>query len=99
MDLFLHLKELMVRNEYNKNDSQNDIAEELTRVETNTIMLNEGACKSGQPDQILENSQNQNENVTQTEVQIEPGPHSLRKIICTHCKIIFTCKRCRNIYV
>ena len=80
------LKELTDRNEYNINDSHIDIVEELIHVETDAIMLNEGACKSGQPDHILENSQNQNENVTQIEVQIEPSPHSLRKIQCTYCK-------------
>ena len=66
------------------NDSQSDPVEKLIHVQTDAIMLNEGACKSGQPGQILENSQNKNENVTQTEVQIEPGPHSVRKIECTH---------------
>ena len=45
-----------------------------------------GACKSGQSDPIINNSQNQNENMTQTEVQIESCPQSLRKIECTHCK-------------
>ena len=80
------LKELTDRTEYNINDSQNDIIEELIHVQTDAIMLNEGACKSGQSDQMLTNSQNQNENMTQTEVQIESGPQSLRKIECTHCK-------------
>ena len=75
------LKELTDRT-----DSQSDIVGELIHVETDAIMLIEGACKSGQPDQKLGNSQNQNENVTQTKVQIEPGPHSLSKIKCTHCK-------------
>ena len=79
-------KELIDRKEYNINDPQSDIVEELIHVQTDAIMLNEGACKSGQPDQIINNSQNKNENVTQTEVQIESGPHSLRKIECTHCK-------------
>ena len=80
------LKELTDRTECNINDSQSDIVEELIRVQTDAIMLNEGACKSGQSDQIINNSQNQNENMTQTEVQIESGPQSLRKIECTHCK-------------
>ena len=80
------LQELSNRNDYNINNSQSDIVEELIHVETDAIMLNEGACKSGQPDKILESKQNENENVTQTEVQIEPRPHSLRKIKCTHCK-------------
>ena len=34
----------------------------------------------------VDNGQNQNKNITQTEVQIESGPQSLRKIECTHCK-------------
>ena len=79
-------KELTDRNEFNINDSQNDIVEELIHVQIDAMMLNEGACKSGQPDQKLGNSQNQNKNFTQTEVPIEPGPHRLRKIECTHCK-------------
>ena len=79
-------KELTDENNYNINDSQSNIIEELIHVETDAKMLNESACKSGQPDQILKNGQNQNEIVTHTEVQIEPSPHSLRKIKCTHCK-------------
>ena len=79
------LKELTDRTEYNIN-SQRDIVEELIHVQTDAIVLNEGACKSGQSDQIINDSQNQNENMTQTEVQIELGPQSLRKIKCTHCK-------------
>ena len=71
---------------FHKNDSQNNIVEELIHVQTDAIMLNECACKSGQSDQIINNSQNQNENMTQTEVQIESGPQSLRKIKCTLCK-------------
>ena len=74
------LKELTDRTEYNINDSQNDIVEELIHVQTDAIMLNEGDCKLGQSDQIINNSQNQNENMTQTEVQTESGPQSLRKI-------------------
>ena len=65
----------------------------MIHVQTDAIMLNEGVCKSGQSDQIIYNSQNQNENITQTEIQIKSGPQSLRKIECTHCKIIFTCKK------
>ena len=77
------LKELTDRTEHNTNDSQNDIVEELIHVQTDAIMLNEGACKS---DQIINNGQNQNKSMTQTEVQIESGPQSLRKIKCMHCK-------------
>ena len=44
------LKELTDRNEYNINDSQRDTVEELICVETDVIMLNKCACKSGQPD-------------------------------------------------
>ena len=80
------LKELTDRTEYNINDSQSDIVEELIHVETDAIMLSEGACKSAESDQIINNIQNQNENMTQTEVQIESGPQSLRKFECTHCK-------------
>ena len=80
------LKELIGRTKCNINDAQSDVIEELIHVQTDAIMLNEGACKSGQSDQLINNSQNQNENMTQTEVQIESGPQSLRKIKCTHCK-------------
>ena len=59
------LKELTGGNVYNINDSQRDIIEELIHIKTDAIMLNEGACKSGQPDQILQNGQTQNENITQ----------------------------------
>ena len=41
------LKGVTDRTEYNINNSQSDIVEELIRVPTNAIMLNEGACKSG----------------------------------------------------
>ena len=54
------LKELTDGNDNNINDSQSDIVEELIHVETDAIMLNKSACKSGQPDQIVENNQNQN---------------------------------------
>ena len=67
----------------------------MIHVETDAIMLNEGACKSGQPDQIVENGQNQIENVTQTGVQIEPSSHEKLNVPIT--KIIFTCNSCRNI--
>ena len=80
------LKELTDSTEHNINDSQNDIIEELIHVQTDAILLNEGACKSEQSDQIIDNGQNQNDNVTQTEVQTEFGPQSLRKIECNHCK-------------
>ena len=91
------LKKLTDRNEYNINDPQSGIVEELIHVETDAIMLSEGACKSGQPDHQLGNGQNQNENMIQTEVQIEPGPRSLKKSKVSIAKIIFTCKRCRII--
>ena len=39
------LKELTDSTECNINDSQNDIIEELTHVQTDAILLNEGACK------------------------------------------------------
>ena len=71
------LKELIDRNDYNTNDAQSDIIEELTNVETDAIMLNEDVCKSGQPDQKIGNGQNKNENMTQTGDKIEPRPHSL----------------------
>ena len=47
------LKELTDRTEYNINDSKSDIVEELIHVQTDAILLNEGACKSGQSDQKL----------------------------------------------
>ena len=80
------LKELTDSTECNINDSQNDIIEELIHVQTGAILLNEGACKSKPSDQTVDNGQNQNENMTQTEVQIESGPQSLKKFECTHCK-------------
>ena len=51
------MKELTNGNDYNINDSQSDIVEEVIHVETDAIMLNEGACKLGQSDQILQNNQ------------------------------------------
>ena len=42
------LKGLTDRNEFNINDSQSDIVEELIHVQTDAIILNEGACKSEQ---------------------------------------------------
>ena len=48
------LKELTNGNDYNINDPQSNITEELIHVESDAIMVKEGACKSGQPDQILE---------------------------------------------
>ena len=84
------IEELTDSTECNINDSHNDIIEELTHVQTDAMLLNEGACKSVPSDQKVDNDQNQNENLTQTEVQIESGPQSLRKFECTHVKIIFT---------
>ena len=80
------LKELTDSTVCSINDSQNDIIEELIHVQTDAILLNEGTCKSEPSDQKVDNGQNQNENMTQTEVQIESGPQNLRKIECTHCK-------------
>ena len=80
------LKELTDSTECNINDFHNDIIEELIHVQTDAILLNEGACKSAPSDQKVDNDQNQNEDMTQTEVQIESGPQSLQKIECTHCK-------------
>ena len=39
------LKELADSTECNINDSHNDIIEELIHVQTDTTLLNEGACK------------------------------------------------------
>ena len=82
------LKELTDSTECNINDSHNDIIEELIHVQTDAILSNKGVCKSKSvpSEQKVNNDQNQNENVTQTEVQIESGPQSIRKIECTHCK-------------
>ena len=71
------LKELTDSTECNINDSQNDIIEELIHVQMDAILLNEGACKSKPFDQKVDNGLNQNENMTQNEVQIESGPQSL----------------------
>ena len=54
------LKELTDRTECNIKASQSDIVEEFFHVQTDAIMLGEGACKPGQSDQIINNSQNQN---------------------------------------
>ena len=77
------LKELTESTECNINDSHNDIIEELIQIDTNASVSNKDACKSVSSDQKVEN---QDENMTQIEVQIESGPQSLRKIECTHCK-------------
>ena len=53
------LKELTDSTECNINDSQNDIIEELIHVQTDAILLNEGACKSEPSDQKVDNGQNQ----------------------------------------
>ena len=65
----------------NINDTQSDIIEELIHVETDAIVLHESVSKPDKPNQMLGNDQN--EDVTQTKVQFEPSPHSLRKIECT----------------
>ena len=80
------LKKLTDNTECNINDSHNVIIEELIHVQIDAILLNKGACKSVPSDQKIDNGQNQNENMTQTKVQIESGPQSLRKFQCTHCK-------------
>ena len=80
------LKDLTDRTECNINDSHNGIIEELIHVQTDAIVSNKDACKSLPSDQKVDNDQNQDENMTQIEVQIESGPQSLRKIECTHCK-------------
>ena len=54
------LRELTDSIECNINDSHNDIIEELTLVQTDAILLNEGACKSVPSDQKVDNDQNQN---------------------------------------
>ena len=89
------LKELTGRTDYNINDSQSDIVKELIHVQTGAVMLNEGACKLGQSDQIINNSQNQNENMIWS-------PKSKKYLNVPIAKIVFTCKRivsCRNIYL
>ena len=62
------LKELRDSTKCNINDSHNDIIEELIHVQTDAILLNEGACKTVPSDQKVDNGQNQN--MIQTEVQI-----------------------------
>ena len=57
-------------------------------------MLNKSASQPEKPNQMLEN--NQNEDVNQTKVKIEPSPHSLREIEYI-VKIIFTCRSCKII--
>ena len=70
------LKELTDGNDYNINDTQSDIIEELTHAETDAIVLNESANKPDKPNQMLGN--NQNEDVTQTYVQIKTSPNRLK---------------------
>ena len=77
------LKELTESTECNINDSHNDIIEELVQTDNIASVSNKDACKSVSSDQ---NVKNQDENITQIEVQIESGPQSLRKIECNHCK-------------
>ena len=77
------LKELTESTECNINHSHNDIIEELIQIDTNASVSNKYACKSVSSDQ---KDENQDENMTQIEVQIESGAQSLRKIECTHCK-------------
>ena len=81
------MKELTESTECNISDSHNDIIEELIQIDTNASVSvsNKGACKSVTSDQN-QKVENQDENMTQIEVQIESGPQSLRKIECTHCK-------------
>ena len=62
------IKELTDSTECNINDSYDDFIEELINVQTDKILLNEGACKSKPSDQKVDNGQNQNENMTQTAV-------------------------------
>ena len=52
------LKELTDSTECNINDSHNDI------IQPDAILLNEGACKSGHSDQIIDNGWDQNENIS-----------------------------------
>ena len=47
------LKEITDSTECNINDSQNDIIKELIHVQTDAILLKEGACKSEPSDQKL----------------------------------------------
>ena len=85
------VKRLRDGNDYDVNDKQSDIIEdlsenieELIHIETEEIVLNKNASQPEKPNQVLQN--NENEDVNQTKVQIEPSPHSLRKIKCTHYK-------------
>ena len=47
------MKELTHRNEYNINDSQSDIVEELIHVEIDAIMLNEDAVNQDQTKYLI----------------------------------------------
>ena len=58
------LKGLTDGNDYDINDTQSDIIEELIHVEPDVVVLNESASKPEQPNQMLGN--NQSEDVTQT---------------------------------
>ena len=68
------LERLTDRNDYDINDTQSDIIEGL--IQTDEIVLNESASQQKGSNQMLEN--NQNKNVNQTKVEIEPRHHSLK---------------------
>ena len=77
------LKGLTDGNDYDINDTQSKIGE-LIHEETDAIVLYESASKLEQSNQML--GIKQIEDVTQTKVQTELSPHSLRKIKCSPCK-------------
>ena len=52
------LNEVTDGNDYDINDTQGDIIEELIHVETDEIVLNKSASQLEKPNQMLENNQN-----------------------------------------
>ena len=68
-------------NDHDKNETQSDIIEELSQIETDNIVLNERTTQPITSEEInLVIESNQNEILKHTTVDIEPGPSSLRKV-------------------
>ena len=75
------LERLTDGNDNDKNDTQSNIIEELSHIESHEIVSNENTSqpvKLEELNQMIES--NQNEIFKQTEVENEPSPNSLRKM-------------------
>ena len=76
----------MLTNDYDKNEIQSDIVEELIQVGTDVVVLNENTIQpvtSEELNKMIES--NQNKILKQKEIEIEQSPGSLRKVEFTHC--------------